>query len=325
MAQASLHSARSFAGQRIGVLLLPGFSLLSHSCLVEPLLLANQLSGKLRYQIVTLGLDEGTVRSAAALTTQVEYGLQNAPVALDSVFIAAPSPLPYPLSPRLVEWLRTLASKTALGGVAGGSEVLARCGLLDGYRATLPWQRFAALSQAYPAVTFTQTLFEIDRHRLSCASGTAALDMSLTLIRRDLGEELARKVSEHFAYERVRMADEPQHVPLRSRLGHAPQSLIDAVALMEANIEEPFSTLELAEHLGISRRQLERLFKKYLQAVPSRYYLDLRLQEARKRLRESDQPVGNIALAVGFSSGAHFSTAYRNHFGLTPREERLVP
>ncbi|MCP1328128.1 helix-turn-helix domain-containing protein, partial [Halomonas sp. 707D4] len=69
---------------------------------------------------------------------------------------------------------------------------------------------------------------------------------------------------------------------------------------------------------------LERLFKKYLQAVPSRYYLDLRLKEARKRLRESDQAIGEIALAVGFSSGAHFSTAYRNHFGLTPREERLV-
>ena len=93
---------------------------------------------------------------------------------------------------------------------------------------------------------------------------------------------------------------------------------------MESNIEEPLTTHELAEHLGISRRQLERLFKKYLQAVPSRYYLDLRLQQARKLLRETDQAVGDIALQTGFSSGAHFSTAYRNHFGMTPREERLI-
>ncbi|MFI0471943.1 GlxA family transcriptional regulator [Halomonas sp. HMF6819] len=325
MAHASPIDAPSSTPKRFGVLLLPGFSLLSHACLVEPLLLANQLSGQRRYQVVSLGLEKGSVRSAAALSAEVEFGLNDGTEAFDCVFIAAPSPLPYPLGAALVGWLRALPSKTALGGLAGGSEVLARCGLLDGYRATLPWQRFAALSQAYPAVTFTQTLFEIDRDRLSAAGGTAALDMALTLIRRELGAELAQRVSEQFAYERVRTADEPQHVPLRSRLGHAPQSLVDAVALMEANIEEPFSTLELAEHLGVSRRQLERLFKKYLQAVPSRYYLDLRLQAGRSRLRESDQPIGEIALAVGFSSGAHFSTAYRNHFGLTPREERLVP
>lgn len=222
------------------------------------------------------------------------------------------------------EWLRGhLGRGVMLGGLAGGSEVLARCGLLEGYRATLPWQRFDAFAQAYPQVTLSQQLFEIDRDRLSCAGGTAAMDMMLTLIGQHHGARLAEQVSEQFVCDRIRLADERQHVPLRSRLGHAPQSLVDAVTLMEANIEEPLSTLELAEHLGISRRQLERLFKKYLQAVPSRYYLDLRLQEARKQLRESDRAVGDIAFATGFSSGAHFSTAYRHHFGMTPREERL--
>ncbi|MFN2332288.1 MAG: helix-turn-helix domain-containing protein, partial [Halomonas sp.] len=88
-------------------------------------------------------------------------------------------------------------------------------------------------------------------------------------------------------------------------------------------VEEPLTTAELAEHLGISRRQLERLFKKHLRAVPSRYYLDLRLQRARRLLRESERPAGEVALMTGFSSAAHFSTSYRNHFGLTPREERL--
>ncbi len=146
----------------------------------------------------------------------------------------------------------------------------------------------------------------------------------MTLVGSQHGPRLAERISEHFVLERIRMGDEPQQVPLRSRLGHAPESLSEAVALMEANIEEPLTTHELAEHLGISRRQLERLFKKYLQAVPSRYYLDLRLQRARRLLRESDHPAGEIALLTGFSSAAHFSTAYRNHFGITPREERLA-
>ncbi len=316
-------SSSTFTRQRIGVLLLPGFSMLSHACAVEPLFMANQLSGQLLYQIFTLHSDEQPVRSSAQLTCNTDYTLETSPPGLDMVLVCAPSPLPYALPAKLVEWLRQQPSRTVLGGLAGGAEVLARAGLLDGYRATLPWERFATFAQAYPQVTLSQQLFEIDRNRMTCASGTAAMDMMLTLVRQQHSGRLVEQVSEHFMCERIRLADERQHVPLRHRLGHAPQSLVDAVTLMEANIEEPLSTLELSEHLGISRRQLERLFKKYLQAVPSRYYLNLRLQDARKQLRESDRAVGDIALATGFSSGAHFSTAYRNHFGLTPREERL--
>ncbi|MFW6345654.1 MAG: GlxA family transcriptional regulator, partial [Halomonas sp.] len=163
-------------------------------------------------------------------------------------------------------------------------------------------------------------LFEIDRDRLTCGGGTAAMDMMMTLIASHHGSELAERVSARFVLERVRMADEPQPA---SPLAGTPQSLVDAVALMEANIEEPLTTHELAEHLGLSRRQLERLFKKHLQAVPSRYYLNLRLRRARRLLREGGRPAGEIALLTGFSSAAHFSTAYRNHFGVTPREERL--
>jgi transcriptional regulator GlxA family with amidase domain len=264
------------------------------------------------------------VRSGAQLSLIAQHAL-GAPLGpLDLLLVCAPTPLPYVLPAKLNEWLRSHHGRgVAIGGLAGGTEVLARCGLLEGYRATLPWQRFDAFAQAYPQVALSQQLFEIDRDRLTCAGGTAAMDMMLTLIGKHHGPRLAEQVSEQFVCDRIRLADERQHVPLRNRLGHAPQSLVDAVTLMEANIEEPLSTLELAEHLGISRRQLERLFKKYLQAVPSRYYLDLRLQDARKQLRESDRPVGDIALMTGFSSGAHFSTAYRNHFGITPREERL--
>ncbi|MDR9440553.1 MAG: helix-turn-helix domain-containing protein, partial [Halomonas sp.] len=233
-------------------------------------------------------------------------------------------PLSGSVPTRLIDWLSRLAGAgVLLGGIGGGTEVLARAGVLDGYRATLPWQRFEAFSEAFPRVRLSRQLFEIDRDRLTCGGGTAAMDMMMTLVGSQHGPRLAERISEHFVLERIRMGDEPQQVPLRSRLGHAPESLAEAVALMEANIEEPLTTHELAEHLGISRRQLERLFKKYLQAVPSRYYLDLRLQQARRLLRESDHPAGEIALQTGFSSAAHFSTAYRNHFGITPREERL--
>ncbi|MFG6177929.1 GlxA family transcriptional regulator [Halomonas sp. THAF12] len=310
--------------RHVGVVVLPGFSLLAQACATEPLVVANRLAGRSLYRLSTFAIDERPVASAAgqALVPQAKAGEPDQ--ALDMLLVCAPGPLSGSVPEALLEWLRRLAAaRVVLGGIGGGTELLARAGVLEGYRATLPWTRFEAFARDYPRVRLSQQLFEIDRDRLTCGGGTAAMDMMMTLIGSQHGAELAERISEHFVLERIRMGDEPQQVPLRTRLGNAPQSLIDAVALMESNIEEPLTTHELAEHLGISRRQLERLFKKFLQAVPSRYYLNLRLQQARKQLRESDRPAGEIALQTGFSSAAHFSTAYRNHFGITPREERL--
>jgi len=311
--------------RHVGMIVLPGFSLLAQACATEPLAVANRLAERPLYRLTTFAVEAAPVVSASqqALMPQARLGETTAP--LDLLLVCAPVPLtgspPVALIDALHRWAR---AGVLLGGIGGGTEVLARAGVLDGYRATLPWQRYEAFSAAFPRVRLSRQLFEIDRDRLTCGGGTAAMDMMMTLVDSQHGPLLAERISEHFVLERIRMGDEPQQVPLRSRLGHAPDSLAEAVALMEANIEEPLSTHELAEHLGISRRQLERLFKKYLQVVPSRYYLDVRLQRARRLLRESDRPAGEIALQTGFSSAAHFSTAYRNHFGMTPREARLA-
>ncbi|MDN3524726.1 GlxA family transcriptional regulator [Halomonas sabkhae] len=311
--------------RHVGMVVLPGFSMLAQACASEPLDIANRLAGRTLYRLSTFAVDERPVASGSGQTLLPQSAVGGSAASLDLLLVCAPGPLAGSVPTHLLDWLQRLAAaRVVLGGVGGGTEVLARTGVLDGYRATLPWPRFEAFARDYPRVRLSQQLFEIDRDRLTCGGGTAAMDMMMTLVGHHHGNELAERISEHFVLERIRMGDEPQQVPLRTRLGHAPQSLVDAVSLMESNIEEPLTTHELAEHLGISRRQLERLFKKYLQAVPSRYYLNLRLQKARRLLRDSDRPAGDIALQTGFSSAAHFSTAYRNHFGMTPREERLT-
>ncbi|WP_110642854.1 GlxA family transcriptional regulator [Salinicola sp. CPA57] len=314
--------------RQVGFVMLPGFSLLAQACAIEPLIIANTLSERRLYTTTTFGIDGRSVKSVAELALSPESVAGSDARHLDMLFVCAPTP-GWPVAAGeergpLIHWLHRLASRgVMLGGIAGGTHWLARAGVLDGYRASIPYASADAFARTFPTIHVSHQLFEIDRNRLTCGGGTAAMDMLMTLIGQQQGAGLAQKISEHFVCERIRMADEPQQIPLRSRLGHAPQSLIDAVALMEANIEEPLTTHELSAHLGISRRQLERLFKKHLQAVPSRYYLNLRLQQARRLLRESDQAVGEIALAHGFSSGAHFSTAYRHHFGISPRDERL--
>ncbi|MBY5939957.1 GlxA family transcriptional regulator [Halomonas sp. DP5N14-9] len=310
--------------RQVGVVVMPGFSLLAHACATEPLHVANLLHGRTLYRLTSYASGGDAVTSASQQTVLPRAALGEAESQPDMVLVCGPAKLPGGIPDDLAAWLRRLAaSGVVLGGIGGGTEALARLGLLDGYQATLPWQRFEAFAAAHPRVRLSQQLFEIDRDRITCGGGTAAMDMMITLVESHHGPGLATRISEYFVMERIRMGDEPQQIPLRSRLAHAPDSLVEAVQLMEANIEEPLSTHELAEHLGISRRQLERLFKKYLKSVPSRYYLDLRLQKARRMLRDTDQPAGEIALQTGFSSAAHFSTAYRNHFGMTPREERL--
>jgi transcriptional regulator GlxA family with amidase domain len=142
------------------------------------------------------------------------------------------------------------------------------------------------------------------------------------MIGRDRDAEQAGAIAEELIVERLREGSERQRIPLKNRLGSSHPKLTQAVMLMEANIEEPLTTDEIAQHVCVSRRQLERIFKQYLARVPSQYYLELRLNRARKMLTQTSKSIIQIGLSCGFSSGPHFSSAYRNFFGVTPRDDR---
>ena len=165
-------------------------------------------------------------------------------------------------------------------------------------------------------------MYEIDRDRITCSGGTAALDMMLYLISRQHGEMLANQVSEQFIHDRIREPHDHQRMELRTRIGVSHPKLIIAISQMEANLEEPISQTELASFSDISTRQMERLFRKYLNNTPTRYYLMLRLQRARGLLLQTSMSILSVALACGFVSASHFSKCYREYYGKTPRAER---
>lgn len=211
-----------------------------------------------------------------------------------------------------------------MGAVCTGAYVLALAGVLHSYRCTIHWENVSTLNeeQKFPETVFCSELFVVDRDRLTCSGGIAPLDMMLNLIQRQQGEELTRHISEEFTHERIRTASDMQRVPLRHYLGTSQPRLVDAVALMEANVEEPLTLDELVRYTAVSRRQLERLFRKHLNYAPLRYYLELRLQRARQFLLQGDMPIIDIALACGFSSPSHFSKSYRDFFDCSPSAER---
>ncbi|WP_242521532.1 GlxA family transcriptional regulator [Motiliproteus sp. SC1-56] len=307
---------------RFGFLLLPNFSLVAFSSALEPLQMANWITGNDLYHCTLVSRDGEPVTSSSGVRTAVDQSFE-ATAGLDALFVVGASPIARTGNEAVLAWLRRQASSPcAFGGIGTGSYLLACAGLLEGYRATIHWWDSASLREEFPRTRVTSNLFEVDGERYTCSGGTAAMDMMLFLIGQRHGMELAAAISEQFVCERIRSADDPQRVPLKARIGANQPKLIEAVTLMEANIEEPLSTDDLARHAGVSRRHLERLFKKHLQTVPSRFYLQLRMERARQLLQQSDRPILQVGLACGFSSASHFSTAYRTHFGITPRAER---
>ena len=318
---------------RIGFLLLPQFGLLSLSGALDVLAAANRILDEPAYSSVIFTAGNESTVNAGALRIPVDVALENTPE-LDGVFVVSETPLPQRGFENAVAWLQSFSADNTgsrthmnpdpklIGGIGTGTYLLARAGLLRGCRATIHWPYTALLAEDFPDTVVSSNLFEIDRHRLTCAGGNASADMILNWLGSRHGEDLVTELLDHFGLERLRNPTDHQRVPLSARIGGGQPKLTEAVSLMEANYEEPLPTEEIARLVGVSRRQLERLFKQYLNSLPSRYYLELRLNRARHLLQQTSQSILQIGLSCGFSSGPHFSSAYRNHFNITPREQR---
>lgn len=308
--------------QHIGFLLLPNYSMVAFSNALEPLRVANRLAESQLYRWSIITPEGKPVRASNSLHLQPN-GSINDHWQFNLLLVCTGVDVHTVSNPEITQFLRRYANtKKPLGAVCTGSYVLARAGLLNGYRCTTHWENIASMREQYPNSIVSAELYEIDRDRYTCSGGTAPLDMMLQLIKRDHGAKLAAEISEYFVCDRIRDHHDRQRIPLKVQIGTGQPKLIEAVAIMEANIEEPISLDEIGHHVGISRRQLERLFQKHLQCVPTRYYLELRLRRARELINQTSKSIVDIAFACGFVSAPHFSKCYRDMFGLPPREER---
>jgi transcriptional regulator GlxA family with amidase domain len=310
---------------RFGFLLIEDFTLISMTSAIETLRMANRLVGREIYRWKTLSESGGPVSASDGISINADRNIDD-PVALqdvDAIIVCGGRRVDKQVTEPVLRWLKKAANAgVQLGSTCTGSYVLARAGLLDGYRCSIHWENIAALTDTFPKVQVRRSIYTIDRDRLTSSGGTTPIDMMLYLVRRQCGPEIMAGVAEQFVYERIRNPDDLQRVPLRHFVGKQSMKLVTAVELMEANIREPISQVDLADYVGLSRRQLQRLFQKYLLCTPSRYYLQLRLQRAREFLLQTDLGLVEIAAQTGFVSNSHFSKSYKELYGYSPSSER---
>jgi len=310
------------ATAHIGFYLVPQFSMIAFSCAIEPLRMANQLAGAEHYNWSLISSDGESVQCSNGIDIAVDHAAGNRE-RFDAVLVCSGINIHRIQDEAGMAWLKQLdKAETVLGAICTGTFMLAKAELLNERRCTIHWENLASTREQFPQLVISPELFEIDNNRYTCAGGTAPLDMMLCEIRMKHGADLATRISEQYMCERIRDQNDRQRVPLTQRIGASQPKLAEAVSLMEANIEEPMTLDELSHHVGLSRRQLERLFQRYLQCVPTRYYLELRLERARQLLLQTSMPIVDIALACGFISAPHFSKCYRDTFSIPPRDER---
>jgi AraC family transcriptional regulator, glycine betaine-responsive activator len=311
--------------QTVALVLIPEFTMMPVTSVIEPLRIANRLSEKTLYKWTLHSLDGQPVSASSQISTMANGDLETIhPDA--TIVVCAGLNVQRHTDKRMLSWLRKTARRGAvIGAVCTGAHILAEAGLLDGYRCTIHWENLPGFSEAFPEINATGGLFEIDGDRFTSAGGTTAIDMMLTMIASQHGPDLAASVAEAILHSPIRHHSENQRMSLPARIGARHPKLVSIIEKMEENLEDPLSPSLLAKQAGLSTRQLERLFRRYLDRSPKRYYLELRLKKARSLLLQTDLSVINVALACGFSSPSHFSKCYRAFYGRTPYRERGVP
>lgn len=307
--------------QHFVFMLVQDFTHIAFSCAIEPLRIANLVSGDDLYRWSLVSQDGVSATCSNGTVTLVDHAFDEVPTN-DRLFVLTGINVAAHASPALCKAVQRATLRTrALGGLCSGAWLLAKAGLLTGQSAAIHWDFHDAFMEQFPEVNLVRSVFDADQAVITASGGTATADLMLHLIEREHGNELAMAVADQMVYNVVREGGAEQKISLQSRLEVRNAHVMTAIELMSESLDEPLSMSELSDQLKISKRQLERLFGRCLNCSPKKYYMDLRLQRAQKLLIQTDSSVTEVAVACGFETLTHFSRLYKSAYGVSPSHQ----
>ena len=308
--------------EHFAFLLVDDLTHMAFGCAVDPLRIANLVSGKTLYSWSLVSETGGPATCSNGIVTQVNHALDDMPQA-DRLFVLSGIGVQKRNTRSLMNSIRRQARRgVQIGGLCSAAWILARAGLLDGRKAAIHWDFHDSFMEEFPDVHLVSSVFVADEKIVTASGGTATADLMLHLIEESHGQDLAAEVADQMVYNTVREANAAQRLSFQARHGIRNEHLSQAIRRMNETIETPMSPAEIAAELRISVRQLERLFGRYLNCSPKKFQLDIRLQKARHLLLQTEMPITEVAFACGFKSSGHFSRSYRSHFGCSPGQQR---
>jgi len=308
--------------KRFVFVLLDQFTMLCFASAVECLRIANRTAGETLYDWRFIGEDGVSAKCSNGCVFQLDAELDELNRD-DIVMVCGGVDIQAATTKKVLNWVRREARRgVTIAGLCTAGYTLAKAGLLDGKKATIHWENQDSFIEEFEDIELTKSVFVIDGNRITTAGGTASIDLMLKIIAQDHGEDLANAVADQLIYSSIRTDQDTQRLSVPTRIGVRHPKLSRVIQMMEKNIEDPISPAILASDVGMSTRQLERLFRRYLSRSPKRYYMELRLGRARNLLMQTDMTVINVALACGFASPSHFSKCYRSHSNTTPYRDR---
>lgn len=315
---ASFHVDHVGPATDLHFLLLPKLTMLAFASAVEVLRVANQVTNKELYRWFLLTEDGAPVDCSNGIRITPDAGLENLPRGAVTFVCSGIEPSDTS-SPKVLSWIRRQRTFGChFGGICTGAFALAKAGVLDDKRFTLHWENIPAFSEHFHHLKPSNNLYEIDGQTMTCGGGSAATDMMLDMVERDHGKDLAVIVSDMCIHFRSNTEKTLQKSAYSVALSSRNQHLISAMQLMDKSIEEPLDIAELARQVSLSRRQLERLFKKYVGVSPAQHFTHLRVGRALALLNETNMTVTQIAAATGFTSATQFSQNFRKRFDQSP-------
>ncbi len=308
--------ATDSAPLKVAVMLMADTNLFSLAAAVDPMRAANRRAGRVLFDWRYVSPEGGPVPLTAGFTV-LTTRLSDREEA-DLLMVVAGFRLIEQATPALLSRLRRIAPRLrGMAGIDGGSWFLALAGLLDGHAATVHWEDLESFAARFPAIETRRDRYVISGRYITTGGAAPCLDMMLDLISSRWGVELALRVAGAFVYEPFQTAAQPQQSVPAARIARVDPALGAAIALMEQGIEDPLAISAIAARIGLSQRRLEMLFTDRLGVSPGRFFLDLRLDEARRLVADTKLPLQEVALRTGFSGQVTFARAFRARFGTT--------